>query len=1035
MKLLKLFIDRPVVSCVLALIFLLLGYYCYSLLPMRAYPKLPSWQVSVVTNFYGASPQVMESSVSKPLERSLTGLDNLDYMTSDNSQGSSVITLNFNIGSDINSALANVSAHVHATMWQLPEGVNAPQVSIVNPNQGATGVDIWYAMSSQKMSIEQISDYATNVIVPKLESLPNVYSMVIFGASNSQMSVQLNPDKMAAHSIDATDIFNTLNNNNVYSQGGQVIGKHFVTNVSLDAQLKKPQQFNNLILKRNADGSVVQLKDVGRAVIKVIDPPASGLFDGKPMVALGVVPTDKANAIEISSEVRKAMADAQLSFPAGLHADILLDQSLFSKASIHEVKTTIVISVCCVFAVIFLFLGSLRSLSVPMVTIPLSLLGSCIVMYWLGYSLNTLTLLSWVLAIGLVVDDAIVVIENIHRHIAKRMTIKQATWLGLKEITPAVIAMTIVVCVVFLPIGFIGGYTGALFKQFAFGMAIVVALSGVLALFVSPMMCSYLLRPEKPGDLSTRIDSVMDRLRASYQNLLQQVVKWRYISVILLVAGVCGGYFVSTRIASELAPTENEGILVSVFMGPFGQAVKDTIHKIKPAAMKFGQLKEIKHFGMFAGLDPNNANTHVGNFGMSFMIMKPHQPGMLTEDELLKKVNGIVHYLPSMFAMAVKMPTLPAATTSDVQLVLKTHRSTSDLNAAVTKLTGYLAQHDPKLLNLQSSLVIKQPVVNVTIDHLKAQQMGVSIKEINSTLLMLMGKPHVSNFNHGDYSYPVVPQAYSQFRDNVRQIQYYFVKNDQGKMIPLSSLVHLQSTVGPTSLSDFNQVSSSTITASLAQGYSAGTAIDDISNAVKTQLSADYSLDYAQQSRQFMQSQNKLFDVFIIALIAIYFLLAVMYNDFIDPLIVMLGVIPLSVCFAIYTMFVTGCTFNIYTKIGLIMLVGLITKHGIMIVNFANEYRAETGCSITEAVIQGCGIRLRPILMTTFAMIFGALPLVISTGAGFAARHQIGWTIIGGMALGTLLSLFMVPCIYILLKAFKEFFIPVKPQGANNTQE
>ena len=665
-------------------------------------------------------------------------------------------------------------------------------------------------------------------------------------------------------------------------------------------------------------------------------------------------------------------------------------------------------SVIFVFIVIFLFLGSFRSLLVPIVTIPLSILGGAFVMLCLGYSLNSLTMLSWVLAIGLVVDDAIVVIENIHRYIEKGMSSLEASLIGVKEIAPSIVAMTLVVAVNFIPIGFMPGFSGALFKEFAFTMAIVVMFSGVLALFVSPAMCCGLLRPQKPKDLSVKIDHIMQKFCKKYQAVLEIVLAWKYFILILFVIGILGGFFISKQIKSEMTPVEPDGVVVAFGLGPEGRNLDYTVKYGNTLNKVFSNIKAGTVYGVFYGFGiPSPLANQVNGF-ISLNSLQIEDAVMAEIQEAFSKVAG-------MLSLAFPMPTLPGnQAMQPINFVLKTNGSYEHLYMALQTLIKETANYPSIAPGGQGDLKYSTPQVSVELNRDKAQSLGVSADDVNNTLNLMLGRPVVGRFPMGGYSFEIVPTAMREYKNNPSDIGNYYLKNFNGDLLPLDSVVSINENAGPNVLNEFSQLHAAMFTASVGAGHTLGESLSDLEAIVKTKLPKDIQVDYAFQSREYIDSQGVLLHAFIVAIVIIYFLLCLQYNNFVHPLTVMLSV-PLCLVGAIYTLYLYGGTFNLYTKIGLIMLVGLISKHGILIVSFADEYLKEHKGEIKDAVVYAAGVRLRPILMTTAAMVLGALPLVLFQGAGAGSRHQIGWVIIGGMCFGTCLSLFVVPCAFLIL--------------------
>lgn len=729
---LELCIKKPVISAVIALVILLLGLISFFTLPLRSFPVIPANQVTITTSYYGASPDVMQGFITQPMQEQLSGLDGVDYIQSTNTPGTSVINIYFNLGADVQSLLSQISDRVQSVSWKFPKGSNTPQIQLINPNTGIGGVVIWIGFTSDTIPVEGITAYLNQVIKPRIESLPGVYDVALYGDLEYQMSILLNPHKMAAYGVTAIDVQKALQTENVDSTAGIIKGNYINFNVNINSNLSDPEHYNQIIVKKIND-QYVRIKDIGDSALKNFDPAVIGTLNGKRSVVIAVSPKVEANAIEISKETRDSLSKLKTNLPPGLSYKVLLDRSTFSKLQIEEVKMTILVSVIFVFIVIFLFLGSFRSLLVPIVTIPLSILGGAFVMLCLGYSLNSLTMLSWVLAIGLVVDDAIVVIENIHRYIEKGMSSLEASLVGVKEIAPSIVAMTLVVAVNFIPIGFMPGFSGALFKEFAFTMAIVVIFSGVLALFVSPAMCCGLLRPQKPKDLSVKIDHIMQKFCKKYQAVLEIVLAWKYFILILFVIGILGGFFISKQIKSEMTPVEPDGVVVAFGLGPEGRNLDYTVKYGNTLNKVFSNIKAGTVYGVFYGFGiPSPLANQVNGF-ISLNSLQIEDAVMAEIQEAFSKVAG-------MLSLAFPMPTLPGnQAMQPINFVLKTNGSYEHLYMALQTLIKETANYPSIAPGGQGDLKYSTPQVSVELNRDKAQSLGVSADDVNNTLNLMLG--------------------------------------------------------------------------------------------------------------------------------------------------------------------------------------------------------------------------------------------------------------------------------------------------------
>lgn len=999
---LKLFIEKPVLACALSLFIILIGIASYFMLPVRDYPLLPATQVTISTSYAGASPQVMEGFISTPILKSLSGLDGVDYISSQNQQSQSTITVNFKIGFNVDSVLAQISNRVNAIKWQFPKGINGPSIQKLNPNQSPTAGIEYISVSDKALSLEQVTDYIDRTLQPKLEALPGVADIVVFGGKTYAMRIWLNPILMAAHKVTAGDVQTALFSNNMRSTAGVLKGNSLLFNVSVNSDVSSAAAFNNIVVKK-VGNQYVRIKDIGRAVLGAVTQKIVATDVGKKVSVIEVVPKERADSIQVANKIGRELKQLKPSLPPGMVTKILLDKTVFSRASIHEVHVTLIEACILVFIIIFLFLGSLRLLLVPIATIPLSLLGGFAIMWFSGYSLNSLTFLAFILAIGLVVDDAIVVIENVHRHILQGETPILAAEKGIFEIYNAVISMTLTVAIVLAPIGFVPGYSGALFKQFAFALAYVVLISGVLALFVSPAMSAALLKnANHHTNFSHKLDAIFSKVCKVYQVLLKQILAWRIGLAVVFVCVIIFGLFVARQIPSELMPNEDMGFLNAIAIASSGMNLEYSERQGKLLEKLFKHSSYMSTYGVFYGF-PNSPTSVIGFIGLK-------QKYMNKENEILGELNAELQKIPTLMAFGIKTPTSPGEIDlQPIAFVIKTSKDYGFLNAAAQKLLVGSLKY-PGISHAQITLKMNQVNVNVKINKDKANALGVPISEISNTLTEMLGEPITNYFGLDNRSYEVIPQVYKHFRMNPSDIKHFYVKTLSGKLIPLSNVVRISLSMAPNSLNQFQQMHSTQLTASVAPGYALGQALTYLEHYTSTHLPKAIQYDFAGQSRQFFQTQGKLMDAFVVAILLIYLLLTVNFTSFRDPLLVMICV-PLSLVGAVYAIYMSGATFNIYTKIGLIMLIGLISKHGILIVNFANQLQAQ-GASRVEAAIQAATIRLRPVLMTTLAMIFGAIPLVFANGAGHLARQQIGWVIIGGMAFGTCLTLFVVPIAY-----------------------
>lgn len=1012
------FIKRPVFASVISLIILLLGIICYTKLTVRQYPRVDDTAITITTNYSGASPQLMEGFITGPIENALAGIDGIDYITSSSTQGQSLITVHFNLGYDINTAAADVSSKVQSARSDLPQDIYDPIVEKRDPNSQPS---LFIGVTSKKLDREAITDYLNRVIQPQIATLPGVGQAQIWGKPYA-MRIWLDPEAMAAHNVTMSDINSALINNNQQTPAGSIENNDNILDVNLESDLSTATEFNNLVIKNN-NNQPVKIKDVGRAELGAQSNSTSVKIDGKNAVIMAITPSPTANPLEISQEIKTAFAHLASQMPQDLKMQINWDASQFISASINEVKKSVIESGVIVLLVMLLFLGSLRILTIPAVTIPLSLVGVCSLMLMFGFSINTLTLLAMVLAIGMVVDDAIVVSENIHRHMELGKTPQLAAIDGAREIQFAIIAMTFTLAAVFAPIGFLTDITGALFKEFAFTLAGAVIISGFIALTLTPMMCSKLMTSHSHQEKI--FDRWLKKIIIYYQQILKFVLshlKWVGLVLIAIIATVI---FLYSNLPRELAPSEDTGAIFTQISGPPAANLPYMEKYTQALQPIYDAIPEKVTSLIITGSNDQS------NMGMSFLILKPWDERTRSVPQIIASIAPKMWAIPGIQAFPVNPFRLPGSNDfTPIKFYLKTTGSYEELAATMNKLIN-AANQNPGLTNLSTDLKFDNPELQVNINRNKAADLGVSMNDIGSTLNLALGEPLSGHFEMSGRSYEVIPQLESSFMNTPDAINNLDVRSASGQLVPLSNLVSMQTTTLPEDLPHFQQQRVATLTGSLNPGYSLGQALDYLQTTAKQIMPSNIQYDFGGTSRQFIQANSSMEQTFIFALLFILLILAAQFESFIDPLIVMFSVIP-AIAGALIALKFTGGTLNIYTEIGLVTLIGLISKHGILMVEFANQLREE-GKSIHEAIIESAGIRFRPILMTTLAMVLGALPLVFAHGAGALSRQQIGWVITGGMLFGTCITLFIVPCAYIITKQLKHLSLK-KPVTINDEE-
>lgn len=1001
MKFTDRFINRPVLATVISLLILLFGLYSMNSIQVRQYPKMNNTVISVSTSYPGADANLIAGFITTPLEAALASAEGIDYMTSSSAQGGSAITLNVKLNYDPQTAFTDVMSKVQETINLLPP--ESQQPVIIKSSDNTTAL-LYLSLDSDKMTPQQITDYALRVVKPKLETVEGVADAEILGGQTYAMRIFLNPIKMAALKVTPSDVFQVLRNNNFLTAAGNTKGEFVAINVKAKTDLVNEAGFRDLIV-RSDKSSIIRLKDVADVRLGSQNYDTSVKFDGQRAVFLGVKPTPTANPLTVIHDALEILPEIQKQLPPSLTATVVYDATKFIRASINEVITTIVEAALIVILVIFLFLGSIRAVLIPMITIPLSLIGVCTFMLFLGYSINLLTLLAFVLAIGLVVDDAILVVENIHRHIEEGHSSYDAAILGAREIATPIIAMTITLASVYAPIGFMTGLTGALFKEFAFTLAGAVIISGIIALTLSPMMCSKLLSPElgKSG-LVKFLDSFFNRLKNRYQKILHGLLNTRSIILIFSAVVLVSLPYLYQNTDQETAPEEDQGFFFVVGQAP-EYATLDYVEAYT------------KHFGPIFKSFPETSHYFIINSGspMAGMVLKPwgeRKSQFSMKGPLQEKLGEI----PGLQTFAMIPPPLPGGGGgTPIQFVVKTTNDFQSLFDVSNKLLEK-AKQSGLFVYLDNSLKFNQPELELEINRSKASDLGLDMQAIGSSLTGALSGGYVNFFNLQGRSYQVIPQLDRRFRLTADQLGHIYVRSASGKMVPLSTVVTLVKKTQPNALSHFQQLNSATIQAVMKPGVTLGQGLNFLQAAAKKVLPKGFDIDYSGQSRQFIQEGHTLIVAFFLAILIIFLVLSAQYESFRDPLIVLVSV-PMSICGALIPLNLGAATINIYTQVGLITLIGLISKHGILIVDFANQIQREKNLDRRAAVEESAAIRLRPILMTTAAMVFGVVPLLIASGAGAVSRFDIGLVISVGLLIGTCFTLFVVPTMYTYLAA------------------
>ena len=995
-------IRRPVFATVMSLMIVLLGIVSFSKLAVREYPRIDEPVVTVNTRLLGASAEVIESQVTKPLEDSIAGIDGIDILTSISRAEQSQITARFKLSKDPDSAAADVRDRVSRIRQRLPAAIDEPVIAKVEADAFPV---IWIAFTSDRLSPLEVTDVINRIVKPRLQTIPGVADVSINGDRKFAMRIWLDPDRLAALKLTTQDVEDALRRQNLEVPAGRIESRQREFNVTARTDLNTEAQFGDIVL-RTANGFTIKLKDVARIEQAPASERSVVRLNGQPAVSAGIIRNATANPLNISQGVREAMPKIQADLPAGLTFMIANDNSVFIDRSIKAVYRTTAEAVVLVALVVFVFLRTLRASIIPLVTIPVSLIGVFSVMAASGFTINTLTLLSLVLAIGLVVDDSIVVLENVFRHIEEGLTPLKAALKGAKEVGFAVVAMTLTLAAVFAPLAFTPGRTGRLFVEFALTLAGAVIVSGFVALTLTPMMCSKLLRHEpNPTWFDRGMERVLVAITRGYEGALRWILGQRWIVLIVMLACGGGSAWLYTNARSELAPLEDRGVILTSVNAPDGSTLEYTARYLRAIERITSDYKEFDRTFVVAG----NPTVAQGSVVLRAVPWEEREKSTL---QIARELGPRVGGLPGVNAFVITPPSLGQGFRDrPINFVIVTSDSYENLSRVAQAMVAEMARN-PGLVAPDVDLRLNKPELFVEVDRERAADAGVSVEQVARMVETMLGGRAVTRYKRDADQYDVLVQTTPSGRSTPEDIERLFVRARGDTMVPLSSLVKIRESVSPRELNHFNQRRSVTITANLAPGYSLGEGLDFMEQAAARVLKSGYATELNGVSREFRASSGALVVVFVLALLFIFLVLAAQFESFVDPFIIMLSV-PLSMVGALGAMHLTGGTLNVYSQIGLVTLVGLITKHGILIVEFANQMRQQ-GRDVRQATIEGASQRLRPILMTTGAMVLGAIPLALSTGAGAESRQQIGWIIVGGMSFGTLLTIFVVPTVYTL---------------------
>ncbi|WP_193173338.1 efflux RND transporter permease subunit [Nisaea nitritireducens] len=998
-------IERPIFTIVLNILVIVCGVIAIEHLPVRQLPRVETPVISVTTSYGKADSALIEQQITTPLEEQLGGIPGSLFMTSTSNDGVSTISINFGQDTDINEAANEVRARVDLAVSALPPDAERPKVAKTDPDAQPI---MYLAFENPNMTDVAISDYLDRFVLNGIRAIPGVSRAIKYGARDFVMRIKVSPEKLAAYGLSVTELAAGIQNRNVSAPVGSIdIGPRKYS-LKLKSTLDSTSEFMDTVVAKSAN-RLVRLADVGEAVVDGTDPATLMRINGKPAVGIGVIRSSDSSPMEVARAVKDYQKSLQESLPAGMTGKIVFDRTIFIEKSIEEVFQTIGEAFVLVVLVIILFLGSLRAAAIPVVTIPVSLIGVLAIMAMLGFSINTITLLALVMAIGLVVDDAIVVVENIHGKMKPGVTPKQAARDGMAEITVPVIAMTITLAAVFAPVGIMPGTVGQFFKGFAFTLAAAVGISGFVALTLSPMMCAYLLREGEPNRFQHMTEAAMDKLADGYEVLLRIAIKVRYVMV-LVGLGIGGSaWFLYNDLPQELVPTEDQGYLIVFYQGAQGASLEAS------AAEAEKLEKIIKDSSEMIERVISVVGTPSRNGGIMMVSLKPwdQRPGFSAKD-----LQAILWPKLSSFPSALAFPIIPqvfgsGASGQPVQIVFRTASGYEELDTLMQKLVGKAAE-SKAVTTPRSDLRFDTLTFLISLQKDLVAQLGIEESQIAAATGALFGGHNAGRFEYNGRQFDVLVEAENDRRTEPDDVKNVYVESRTGNMIPLASVVTVTSEIGAASLAHYDQLRSATLQAGLAPGVTLGDGLNEILAELRPMLPASTQLAFSGQSYEFFQAQSGVALVFSLAIGVIFLVLAAQFESFRDPVIIMVTV-PLAIVGALVTLIAVGSSNNIYSMIGVIMLVGLISKHGILICEFANRLQEVEGLSKVDAAAKAAKQRLRPIIMTASTMVLGVVPLAIATGPGAVGRQSIGWSVIGGLIFGTILTLFVLPPLYAIL--------------------
>lgn len=1005
MKFTDIFVTRPVLASVISLLILVLGLRSIASLEIREYPETKDTVISVSTSYPGASSELVKGFITTPLQQAIAQAEGIDYLSATSTQGRSSIEAHMRLNYDANAAIADIQAKVASQRSVLPDEARDP---VITSKTGSTTSLIYMAFFSDTMEPTQITDYLLRVIQPRLQSLEGVGQARLLGNTVYAMRIWLDPKRMTALGVTANDISQVLRKNNYLSSVGKTKGNAVSIDLGATTDVAEEEDFYKLVVGKQ-NNTLIRLSDVADIELGAEGYDSENLFNGKPAIFIAIDQAPGSNPLKVAKKVHAAMEEIKQNLPEGLNFYLPYDASKFISDSINEVGFTLVEAVSIVIVVIFLSLGSIRAALIPAVTVPLSLIGAAFIMLLLGFSFNLLTLLAMILAIGLVVDDAIVMVENIHRHIDMGKSRIQAALDGAKELSLPIIAMTTTLIAVYFPIGFMGGLVGTLFTEFAFSLAAAVLISGIVALTLAPMLSARILKSsDSMGNFEKSVETFFEKLTQRYRNILHPLLSTPSIPISFALIVLLSLYPMYLMSKKELAPTEDRGFLMVFGTAPQTATLDFLKQQTKKLVDIFEDIPEYDHTFILLGL---GGDTHkmLGGFKMGHQSER-ERTQMEVKPELQQKVSSIT----GLRTAVVQRPGLPGAGGGlPVQFVVISDVDYGQLSERSGELIGK-AMQSGQFVFLQKSIEFDRPKSNLVIDKDRAADLGISMEEIGRNLSGYFGEGYVNRFNMQGRSYKIIPQVPDISRSSIEKFDDIYLKTASGEQVPLSSIMSISNAVEPSKRTQFQQLNSLTIEGILRPGVTLGDGLSYLEEEAKNTFPKSFKWDYTGSSRQFKQQGSALILTFFMSLLIIYLVLAAQFESWRDPLIILISV-PLSLASALAFLMLGAATMNIYTQVGLITLIGLVTKNGILIVEFANQLQISEKLSLRDAVEKAATVRLRPILMTTVSLIVAMLPLLFASGPGAVSRFDIGLVITTGLGIGTIFTLFVVPAFYLVM--------------------